>query len=64
MVSCSFDGTGAYSWCVKPSHVPLVGRDVFGGGCGLRTSGDLSAVGGAEFPPCRWFGLGHSGTGA
>ena len=43
-------GTGACSWWVKPSHVPLVGRDVFGGGCGLRTSGGLSAVGGAESP--------------
>lgn len=43
-------GTGAGSWWVKPSHVPLVGRDVFGGGCGLRTSGGLSAVDGAESP--------------
>lgn len=42
-----FDGR---DWCsgsqVKPSHVPQAG--MFGGGCGLRTSGGLSAADGAE----------------
>ena len=35
-------GTGVCSWWVKRSHVPLVGRDVLRGGCGLGTLGNLS----------------------